>query len=248
MRLLENKAALVTGGSRGIGRAIAVALAEGGARVALTYRQAKAEAEIVVNEIKKKGTDGIAVQSDAAVHAEARDIVEKIVAQFGRLDILVNNAGITRDGLLIRMSEEDWDAVIATNLKSVFNFCKAACRQMMSQKSGKIINISSVAGIVGNAGQTNYSASKAGMIGFTKSLAKELGSRNIQVNAVAPGYIETDMTGKLSEEQRKLLLNNVPLKRMGNSKDIAGVVKFLASSDADYITGQVICVDGGMIM
>lgn len=248
MRLLENKAALVTGGSRGIGRAIAVALAEGGARVALTYRQAKAEAEIVVNEIKKKGTDGIAVQSDAAVHAEARDIVEKIVAQFGRLDILVNNAGITRDGLLIRMSEEDWDAVIATNLKSVFNFCKAACRQMMSQKSGKIINISSVAGIVGNAGQTNYSASKAGMIGFTKSLAKELGSRNIQVNAIAPGYIETDMTGKLSEEQRKLLLDNVPLKRMGNSKDIAGVVKFLASSDADYITGQVICVDGGMIM
>jgi 3-oxoacyl-[acyl-carrier protein] reductase len=248
MRRLENKVALVTGGSRGIGRAITMALAEEGAKIAITYRQSSADAQTVVNEVKQKGTEGIVFQSDAAAHQEAKDIVEKVVAQYGRLDILVNNAGITRDGLLMRMSEEDWDAVIVTNLKSVFNFCKAVCRQMMSQKSGKIINITSVVGIVGNAGQTNYAASKAGIIGFTKSLAKELGSRNIQVNAVAPGYIETDMTSKLNEEQKKTLMENVPLKRMGTPSDVAAVVRFLASSGSDYITGQVVCVDGGMIM
>lgn len=248
MRVLDNKVALVTGGSRGIGKAIAIGLAEAGAKVAITYRQASAEAQAVVEEIKKKGSDGVAFQSNAAVHEEAKDIVEKIIAQFGRLDILVNNAGVTRDGLLMRMSEGDWDEVIATNLKSVFNFCKAACRQMMSQRSGKIINITSVAGIVGNAGQTNYAASKAGVIGLTKSLAKELGSRNIQVNAVAPGFIDTDMTGKLSEEQKKALMDSVPLKRTGKPEDVAAVVRFLASSDSDYMTGQVICVDGGMIM
>jgi 3-oxoacyl-[acyl-carrier protein] reductase len=248
MRLLENKVALVTGGSRGIGRAIALSLGEAGANVALTYRQSATEAQSVVGEIERSGSDAVAFQSDAAGHSEAKDIVEKVVARYGRLDILVNNAGITRDALLMRMSEEDWDAVITTNLKSVFNFCKAACRQMMSQKSGKIINITSVVGIVGNAGQTNYAASKAGIIGFTKSLAKELGSRNIQVNAVAPGYIETDMTARLSQQQRQTLMDKLPLKRLGRPEDVAVVVRFLASSGADYMTGQVICVDGGMIL
>lgn len=248
MPILEHKVALVTGGSRGIGRAIALALAEVGAKVAITYRQATAEAQAVVDEIKKKGTEAVAFQSDATVHNEAKDIVDKVVAQFSSLDILVNNAGITRDGLLMRMSEEDWDAVIATNLKSVFNFSKAVCRQMMSQRSGKIINITSVAGVVGNPGQANYAASKAGMIGFTKSLARELGSRNIQVNAVAPGYIETDMTAKLTVEQQQMIMNTVPLKRMGKSEDVASVVLFLSSANSDYMTGQVLCVDGGMVM
>lgn len=248
MRTLEHKVALITGGSRGIGRAIAVTLAEAGARVAITYRQASAEAQGVVDEIKKRGGEVIAFQSDAAVHSEAKDIVEKIVAQFGRLDILVNNAGMRRDALLLRMSEEDWDAVINTNLKSVFNFTKAACRQMMSQKSGKIISVTSVAGLVGNAGQANYSAAKAGIIGLTKSLAKEFGSRNIQVNAVAPGFIETDMTRNLNDEQKKVLLDSVPLKRSGSPEDVAEVVRFLSSPESDYITGQVICVDGGMVI
>ena len=248
MGVLENKVALVTGGSRGIGRAIALALAEAGARVAITYRQARAEADQVVEEIKKNHGDATAFQSDASVHAEAKEIVEQVIALYGRLDILVNNAGIARDALLLRMGEEDWDAVMATNLKSVFNFSKAACRQMMSQRSGKIINITSVVGLVGNAGQANYSASKAGVIGFTKSLAKELGSRNIQVNAVAPGYIETDMTGKLNDEQKRALMDNVPLKRSGTPEDVATVVRFLSSSDSDYITGQVLCVDGGMVL
>jgi len=248
MPILEHKVALVTGGSRGIGKAIALTLAEAGAKVAITFRQATAEAQSVVDEMKKKGADGVAYQSDAAVHTEAADIVAKVVAQFGRLDILVNNAGITRDGLLMRMSEDDWDAVLATNLKSVFNFSKAACRQMMSQRAGKIINIASVSGVVGNPGQTNYAASKAGMIGFTKSLARELGSRNIQVNAVAPGYIETDMTAKLTPEQQQALMNNVPLKRLGKPGDVASVILFLSSPDSDYMTGQVLCVDGGMVM
>lgn len=248
MRDLKNKVALVTGGSRGIGRAIAVALAEAGARVAITYRQSGAEARAVVEEIRKKGSEGKSFQSDAAIHSEAIEIVDGVIKEWGRLDILVNNAGITKDGLLMRMSEEDWDAVIATNLKGVFNFSKAASRQMVSQKSGKIISITSVVGIAGNAGQANYSASKAGVIGFTKSLARELGSRNIQVNAVAPGFVETDMTGKLSDEQRKALLGGIPLKRAGTPQDVASAVCFLCSSDADYITGQVVCVDGGMVI
>lgn len=248
MRTLENKVALITGGSRGIGRAVASALAEAGARVGITYRRARSEAQAVIDAITTKGGEAIAFQSDASIHSEARDIVEKIVARFGRLDILVNNAGITRDGLLLRMGEEDWDAVIATNLKGVFNFTKAACRHMVNQRSGKIINITSVAGLVGNAGQTNYSASKAGVIGFTKSLAKELGSRNIQVNAVAPGFIETDITSKLTDEQKKALMKNVPLKRTGKPEDVAAAVCFLASPDSDYMTGQVLCVDGGMVL
>jgi len=187
-------------------------------------------------------------QTDVAQFNPSREMVEAIVQKFQRLDILVNNAGITKDTLLMRMTEEDWDTVIDTNLKSIFNVTKAAVRPMMSQRSGKIINITSIAGVIGNAGQANYASSKAGIIGFTKTMAKELGSRNIQVNAVAPGFIETDMTAKLTEEQRKQLAEHIPLKRTGKPEEIAGVVKFLASPEADYITGQVLCVDGGMVM
>ena len=248
MGILDNKIALVTGGSRGIGKAIALALAEAGAYVMITYRSSAAEAQNVVDEIKRKGRESKAFQSDAADFNQSKEIVEKIVGTYNRLDVLVNNAGITKDGLLMRMNEEDWDAVIDTNLKSVFNLSKAAIRPMMSQRSGKIINITSISGVIGNAGQTNYAASKAGMIGFTKSLAKELGSRNIQVNAVAPGFVETEMTAKLNDEQRKKLEENIPLRRTAKPEEIANVVRFLASSDADYITGQVICVDGGMVM
>lgn len=248
METLIDKVALVTGGSRGIGRAIALALAHAGAHVMISYRSAAAEADAVVAEIKKLGRDSVGFQSDVAQHAACAELIEKILASHKRLDILVNNAGITKDGLLMRMSEEDWDVVIATNLKSVFNLSKAAVRPMMSQRSGKIINITSIAGVIGNAGQTNYASSKAGVIGFTKSLAKELGSRNIQVNAVAPGFVETDMTSKLNDDQRKKLEENIPLRRTAKPEEIASVVRFLASPDADYITGQVLCVDGGLTM
>jgi 3-oxoacyl-[acyl-carrier protein] reductase len=189
-----------------------------------------------------------AYQSDAAITPETATVVESIIKEFGRLDILVNNAGITRDGLLLRMSEEDWDKVLVTNLKSVFNFTKAACRQMMAQRAGKIINIASVVGISGNAGQANYAASKAGIIGFTKSIAKELGSRNIQVNAVAPGFVDTPMTEALSANQKKAMTDFIPLKRAAKPEEIAALVRFLASPEADYITGQVIAIDGGMTM
>jgi 3-oxoacyl-[acyl-carrier protein] reductase len=246
--MLDNKIALVTGGSRGIGKAIALELADAGAHVMIAYRSAAVEAQQVVDEIKRKGRQSVAYQVDVSVFTQAKDVVEKIVAQFSRLDILINNAGITKDNLLMRMGEEDWDAVIDTNLKSVFNFTKAAIRPMMSQRAGKIVNISSIAGVIGNAGQTNYASSKAGMIGFTKSIAREIGSRNIQVNAVAPGFIETDMTAKLTDEQRQRLAENIPLKRTGKPEEIARVVRFLASPDAEYITGQVLCVDGGMVM
>ena len=245
---LRNKFALVTGGTRGIGKAIVAALAEAGADVAFTYHSSKESAETIVAELRAKGRRAAAFQSDAADFSQSNDIVQKVIQDFGRVDILVNNAGITKDGLLMRMSEQDWDAVIDTNLKSVFSFTKAVCRQMMSQQAGKIINISSVVGIIGNAGQANYVASKAGVIGFTKSIARELASRNIQVNAVAPGYIETDMTQKLNEKQKEAILAMIPLKRIAKPEEVAGVVRFLASSDADYITGQVFCVDGGMVM
>ena len=245
---LEHKVALVTGGTRGIGRAIVLALAEAGADVAFTYKSSKEAAETLNAEVRAMGRRSAGHQSDAADSAQAVDIFQKVIQEFGRLDILVNNAGVTKDGLLMRMSEQDWDLVIDTNLKSVFNFTKAACRQMMGQQSGKIINISSVVGVIGNAGQANYVASKAGVIGFTKSVAKELASRNIQANVVAPGFVETDMTQKLNEKQKEAILAMIPLKRIAKPEEIAGIVRFLASSDVDYITGQVLCVDGGMAM
>jgi 3-oxoacyl-[acyl-carrier protein] reductase len=245
---LQNKVALVTGGTRGIGKAIVLALAEAGADVAFTYRNSKDSADVIVTVLRAKGRRATGFQSDAADFTQANDIVQKVIQEFGRIDILVNNAGITKDGLLMRMSESDWDAVIDTNLKSVFSFTKAVCRPMMGQQAGKIITISSVVGIIGNAGQANYVASKAGVIGFTKSVAKELASRNIQANVVAPGFVETDMTEKLNEKQKEAILAMIPLKRIAKPQEIAGVVRFLASSDADYITGQVFCVDGGMVM
>jgi 3-oxoacyl-[acyl-carrier protein] reductase len=248
MSTLQNKTALVTGGSRGIGKAIALALAESGANVAFTYKSASAAAEEVVKAIEGKGRKAMAIQSDARSFSEANSVVEKIIAQFQRLDILVNNAGITKDSLLMRMSEQDWDDVIDTNLKSAFNFSKAVCRQMMSQREGAIVNISSIAGVIGNAGQTNYSAAKAGMIGMTKTLAKELSSRNIRVNAVAPGFVDTDMTEKLTAQQREALMGMIPLKRTAKPEEIANAVLFLASEASSYITGQVLCVDGGLVM
>jgi 3-oxoacyl-[acyl-carrier protein] reductase len=246
--LLQNKIALVTGGTRGIGKAIVAALADAGADVVFTYHSSKESADAIVAELRSAGRRAASYQSDAADFNQANDIVQKVIQEFGRIDILVNNAGITKDGLLMRMSEQDWDAVIDTNLKSVFSLTKAVCRQMMSQQAGKIINISSVVGIIGNAGQANYVASKAGVIGLTKTIARELASRNIQANVVAPGFVETDMTEKLNEKQKEAILGLIPLKRIAKPEEIAGVVRFLASSDADYITGQVFCVDGGMVM
>lgn len=245
---LSGKTALVTGGSRGIGRAIALALAGAGADVAITFRSATAEATKVVRDIEALGRRAKAFRSDAADFDGSATVVEGVLAGFSRLDILVNNAGITKDGLLMRMSEADWDAVIATNLKGVFNFSKAAIKPMMGQRSGKIINITSIVGLIGNAGQANYAASKAGMIGFTQSLAREIGSRNVQVNAIAPGFIDTDMTSALNAEQRQKLEQNIPLKRIGTPADVAGAACFLASAESDYVTGQVLCVDGGMVM
>jgi 3-oxoacyl-[acyl-carrier protein] reductase len=245
---LDQKIALVTGGSRGIGRAIALKLAAEGAHVMISYRSSASGAQEVVDRIKAAGRESTAYQSDAALYEPSKKIVEEIVSRYKRLDILINNAGITRDGLLLRMSENDWDEVIGANLKSVFNFSKAALHPMMSQKSGKIVNVTSIAGITGNAGQANYAASKAGIIGFTKSLAKEVGSRNIQVNAVAPGFVETEMTAKLTEAQRQKLAESIPLKRTGSPEEVAGVVSFLVSPDAQYMTGQVICIDGGLAL
>jgi 3-oxoacyl-[acyl-carrier protein] reductase len=242
----ENRVALVTGGARGIGRSITVELAKSGIDVAFTYRSSGQLVESLITELNAMGRKSLPIEADATSTSSAQQVVEKVVAEFKRLDILVNNAGITKDNLLMRMTEADWDAVITTNLKSVFNYTKAVSRTMMGQRYGRIINISSVVGIIGNAGQSNYSASKAGIIGFTKSIAKELASRNILVNAVAPGYIDTDMTSALTEEQKKAVSDTIPLKRVAKPEEVARVVRFLASPDADYITGQVISVDGGM--
>ncbi len=248
MSTLQGKISLVTGGGRGIGRAIVEELAGAGATVVFTYKSSSGVSEDLASALRAKGHTVSAHCSDASSTSEAAALVARVIADHGRLDILINNAGITRDGLLMRMSEEDWDQVIASNLKSVYNFTKAAARQMVGQRAGKIINITSIVGISGNAGQSNYAASKAGIIGFTKSIAKEFASRNIQVNAVAPGFVDTDMTGALTPEQKKTLIGMIPLKRTARPEEIASVVRFLASDDAGYITGQVLCVDGGLTM
>ena len=243
---LAGKNALVTGGTRGIGRAIVEALARSGANVAFTYRSSSAEAEALQETLQELGVSAMALRSDAADFGAAEETVQAVVDAWGTLDVLVNNAGITRDGLLLRTREEDWDAVIGTNLKSVFNFCKAAYRPMMKQRTGKIVNMSSVVGVVGNPGQTNYAASKAGIIGFSKSLAKELGSRGITVNVVAPGYVDTDMTRSMPDAAKDAMLADVPLGRPASPDDIAACVVFLASNAADYVTGHVLHVDGGL--
>lgn len=246
--ILESKVAIVTGASRGIGREIALTLAENGANVVVNYMGNQVLAEDVVAQIKELGRDSLAIKADVANSEDVNELVAQTIARFGRVDILVNNAGITKDNLIMRMKEEDWDSVIETNLKSSFLLSKAVSRQMMKQRYGRIVNISSVVGIMGNAGQANYVAAKAGMIGLTKTLAKELASRGITVNAVAPGFIETDMTQALGNEVKEQLLNQIPLARLGATKDVANAVKFLVSDDASYVTGQVINIDGGMVM
>lgn len=246
--LLDGKIALVTGGSRGIGRAVAIELAKEGAAVAINYAGNKAAAEEVQSIITQMGGKAMIIQADVSDEKSAMQMVEEVIAQLGGIDILVNNAGITRDGLFIRMKEEDWNAVINTNLTGIFNCTKVAAKYMMKKRSGRIINMSSVSGIMGNAGQTNYAAAKAGVIGFTKSLAREMASRGITVNAVAPGFIATDMTAAMPEKAQEQVLTSIPLGKMGKPEDIANAVLFLASDKASYITGQVIHVDGGMVM
>ncbi len=245
---LTGKSTLVTGGTRGIGRAMVEAFAAAGARVAFTYRSSTETAEALKAELEAKGVEVLSFQSDAASYEGAEETIKTIIDTWGSIDVVVNNAGVTRDGLMIRMSEEDWDTVIGTNLKSVFNFSKAAYRPMMKQRGGKIINISSVVGVMGNPGQANYAASKAGIIGFSKSLAKELGSRGVTVNVIAPGYVATDMTAALSDKAQEAMLGAVPLGRPASPEDVANSVLFLASPAADYITGHVLHVDGGLAM
>src|SRR5213594_2243492 len=248
MMRFENQVAIVTGAGRGIGQAIALRLASEGARVASVSRT-EANAQKTADEINASRPDTAkAYAVDVSKHAEVQKVGEQILTDFGRADILVNNAGVTRDTLSMRMSPEDWDFVLNTNLKGAFNFVKAVQRAMVKQRSGRIINISSVIGIIGNAGQTNYAASKAGLIGFTKSLAKELASRSITVNAIAPGFITTDMTAGLSDEIKKTIQSQIPLGKTGTPENVASAAAFLASGEASYITGQVICVDGGIVM
>jgi 3-oxoacyl-[acyl-carrier protein] reductase len=245
---LSSKNVLVTGAARGIGRAVVEDCAAAGARIAFTYRSSAAEAGTLRASLADRGVEVIAIQGDASSSEHAGEAVAAVLDAWGSLDVLVNNAGITRDGLMLRMKEEDWDAVIETNLKSLFNFCKAAYRPMMKQRRGKIINISSIVGVMGNPGQTNYAASKAGIIGFSKSLAKELGGRGVTVNVVAPGYVATEMTAQLGDAAREAMLGAVPLGRPAAPEDVAHAVLFLASSAADYITGHVLHVDGGLAM
>lgn len=246
MKILTGKTALITGGARGIGKAIALKLAEQGADIAFSDIRIDDNANELVTELKSLGINAMAYESDASDYAACEKLSDDVVAQFGTIDILVNNAGITRDNLLMRMSEDEWDSVIRVNLKSVFNLTKAVQRFMLKQRSGSIINMTSVVGVNGNAGQSNYAASKAGMIGFTKSIAKELGSRKIRCNAVAPGFIETEMTAKLPEDVRKSWTDAIPLKRAGKPEDVADICLFLASDLSSYVTGQVISVCGGM--
>ena len=245
---LENKVALVTGAARGIGKAIAKALAAEGAVVIVNYNGSAQRAGETVKEIEEAGGKALAIRCNVADFTACKDMIDGIIKEQGRLDILVNNAGITRDGLLMKMSEEDFDSVMDTNLKGAFNCIRHAARQMIKQKSGRIISISSVSGVLGNAGQANYSASKAGIIGLTKATAREVASRGITVNAIAPGFISTDMTEVLSEVVKTSVTETIPMKKFGKPEDIAQTALFLASEEAAYITGQVICVDGGMAM
>src|SRR5690554_223146 len=248
MKLLENKVVLITGASRGIGKAIAERCIEEGAKVAFTYLSSKEKANALVAELSKGGGEVKGFKSNAADFDAAQKLVEEVVEAFGTIDVLVNNAGITRDNLLMRMTEEMWDEVINTNLKSVFNLTKAVQRPMLKARKGSIINMSSVVGVQGNAGQSNYAASKAGMIGFSKSIAQELGSRNIRCNSIAPGFIETEMTEVLDEKVVEQWRNAIPLKRGGSPLDVANAVVFLGSDMSTYITGQTINVCGGMVM
>lgn len=247
MHLLQNKVALITGASRGIGRSIAITFAKQGANVAFTYLSSVQKGEALTAELEAFGIKAKGYRSDASDYTSAESLVNEVVADFGTLDVVVNNAGITRDGLLMRMSEEQWDEVIRVNLKSVFNLTKAATKPMMKAKSGTIINLTSVVGIRGNAGQANYAASKAGIIGFTKSVALELGSRNIRSNAIAPGFIETEMTDELNAASIEEWKKTIPLKRGGQPDEVADACVFLASDMSRYITGQVLQVDGGML-
>jgi len=240
---LDGKVALVTGGSRGIGAAISRELADAGAHVAVNYRTGQEAAETIAGEIS-----GLAVQADVSSADEVQSLVERVESEFGDLDILVNNAGVTRDTLIARMSDEDWETVIDTNLRGTFNTARAVARKMLRRRSGAIVNLSSVVGVHGNPGQANYAASKAGIIGLTKALARELGSRGVRVNAIAPGYISTELTDVLNEEQRGLILGNTPLARLGEPEDVARAVRFLCSDEAAFITGEVLLVDGGLGM
>ncbi|EOU1682215.1 3-oxoacyl-[acyl-carrier-protein] reductase [Clostridium perfringens] len=246
--MLKDKVAIVTGGTRGIGRAIALKLADQGANIVINYRNSDKEAEELKSILEGKGVKVLTVKCDISNFEDSKNLMDKCKEVFGKIDILVNNAGITKDTLIMRMKEEDFDNVIDVNLKGTFNCAKHASAIMLKQRFGKIINMTSVVGIAGNAGQVNYAASKAGVIGLTKSLAKELGSRGITINAVAPGFINTDMTASLSEKVKEEASKNIPLKRLGDPEDVANLVGFLASDAANYITGQVINVDGGMVM
>ena len=247
MKLLESKVAVVTGGSRGIGRAICQSFAENGCNVAFTYNNSKESAENLVSDLNDLGIKSISYKSDASNYDDSVKLVDNVISDFGKIDILVNNAGIKKDNLLMRMNKEDFDSVINTNLSSVFNLTKASIRTFLKQRSGSIINISSVVGVKGNAGQSNYSASKAGIIGFSKSVALELGSRNIRSNVIAPGFIETDMTDSLSEDVINSWKESIPLKRSGSPSEVGNACVFLASDLSNYITGQVLHVDGGML-
>ena len=246
--LLDGKVALVTGASRGIGRAIAIRLASEGAKVAINFAGNQKAAEEVKSEIEKNGGEAILVKANVADSAAVEEMFAKVVEAFGTVDILVNNAGITRDGLLVRMKDEDFDAVFDTNLKGVFYCTKAAAKIMMKKRSGRIVNMSSVVGLMGNAGQTNYAAAKAGVLGFSKSAAKELAARGVTVNMVAPGFIDTDMTAVLSDKVKETMVQEIPMRKMGLPEDVAGAVLFLVSDCSSYITGQVVNVDGGMVM
>ncbi|NLA23623.1 MAG: 3-oxoacyl-[acyl-carrier-protein] reductase [Bacteroidales bacterium] len=247
MELLKDKVVLITGAARGIGRAIAIGVARQGANVAFTDLKADENFDTLVAEIAEMGGKAVGFESNAAVFADADKLIDDVMQEFGRIDVLVNNAGITRDTLLMRMSEEQWDLVIDVNLKSVFNLTKAVQKVMLKQRSGSIINVSSVVGVNGNAGQSNYAASKAGIIGFTKSISKELGPRNIRCNAIAPGFIATEMTAVLPEEVREEWNQKIPLRRAGKPEDVADVVVFLGSDLSSYVSGQVISICGGMI-